>query len=65
MDPIVNEHFRHCLLYEFNMGLRPGTAHKHMTKVYGQLAPTEAQCEYFFSIQKGGHILNSRFTTYM
>jgi hypothetical protein len=62
MEPVLDEHFRHCLLYEFNMGSRPaGTAHKHMTKVYGQLAPTEKQCEHFFFIQEGEQIIN-RFT---
>lgn len=41
--------FRHCLLYEFNLGHNPAVAYRNLRYVFGEQCPSERTVERWFS----------------
>src|SRR5271165_1330955 len=46
--PLEKVHFRHCLLYEFELGHTAAQAHRNLCDVFGDDTPSQRQCQNWF-----------------
>lgn len=62
--PLDKVHFRHCILYEFQLKHSAATAHRNLILVFSNDTPSERQCEYWFSrFARGDLSLEDEFRT--
>lgn len=47
--PLEKVHFRHCLLYEFELGHTAAQAHRNLCDVFGDDTPSQRQCQNWFT----------------
>jgi histone-lysine N-methyltransferase SETMAR len=47
-------HFRHCRLYEFQLGHNASQAHRNLVSIFADECPTERQCQRWFDKFRSG-----------